>query len=472
MKLALSRKNLWDKLPKALKGTIGRALSIVPLERVLGRQFRRTLAFATEAQWWNADTVRTYQLEQLRRIATLAYERTPFYRKLFDAHGFDPNGLKSLDDFAELPTIDKSTVLSNLNEMCAVPPQSAGVDFVSTGGTSGIPLNFYIGADRSAVEYAYLVASWQRAGFRLGMPVAIFRGLMVPEDADGLRHKYDPLLRQHAYSNFHMTDENMQRYLAHLATIGPCFLHVYPSSIAALTRFIQRRHVPVPTNVRGIIAESEMVYPDQREAAEKTFGVRFFSCYGHTEKLVLGAECEHSTDYHVWPTYGYFELIDEHGRTITTPGRHGEIAGTGFINKVMPFIRYRTGDYATYVADRCEACGRQHVLIRDVQGHRTQEMLIASDGAEISWTAMNMHDDTFLNVRQFQFYQTVPGQAVLRLVPDKGYGDNDRDRILRNLGRKFDHRLDFTIDRVDAIALSPRGKAIYIDQRITTNQMS
>jgi phenylacetate-CoA ligase len=138
----------------------------------------------------------------------------------------------------------------------------------------------------------------------------------------------------------------------------------------------------------------------------------------------------------------------------------------------MPFIRYRTGDYATYVADRCEACGRQHVLIRDVQGHRTQEMLVASDGAEISWTAMNMHDDTFLNVRQFQFYQTVPGQAILRLVPDKGYADNDRDRILRNLGRKFDHRLDFTIDLVDAIPLSPRGKAIYIDQRITTNQMS
>ena len=52
---------------------------------------------------------------------------------------------------------------------------------------------------------------------------------------------------------------------------------------------------------------------------EEVFGVRMFSCYGHSEKLVLAAECEHSTDCHVWPTYGFFELIDEQGEVITTP---------------------------------------------------------------------------------------------------------------------------------------------------------
>jgi phenylacetate-CoA ligase len=138
----------------------------------------------------------------------------------------------------------------------------------------------------------------------------------------------------------------------------------------------------------------------------------------------------------------------------------------------MPFIRYRTGDYATYVADRCEACGRQHVLIRDVQGHNTQEMLVAADGSEISWTALNMHDDTFINVRQFQFYQDEPGKAVLRIIPSHDYNDDDRSKILHNLGRKFDKRLSFTIEMVEDIPLTPRGKTIYVDQRITTNQMS
>jgi phenylacetate-CoA ligase len=182
--------------------------------------------------------------------------------------------------------------------------------------------------------------------------------------------------------------------------------------------------------------------------------------------LVLAAGCEKSNNYHVWPTYGYFELLDEKGQPVTKSGQQGEIVGTGFINTVMPFIRYRTGDYATYIGDRCDACGREHLIISEIRGHRTQEVLIAANGHEISWTALNMHDDTFVNVRQFQFMQEKSGQAVLYVVPADGFSGEDSDRIYRNLGRKLDDQVTFTIKLVDAIPLSDRGKAIYVDQRI------
>jgi phenylacetate-CoA ligase len=300
--------------------------------------------------------------------------------------------------------------------------------------------------------------------------MAVFRGRVVKPDRNGLYHEYDPLLRHHYYSSFHMTDENMGRYVEHIATIGPCFLHVYPSTVAALARFIKRTGVPVPQNIRGLIAESEIVYPEQRRMVEEVFGVRYFSCYGHSEKCVLASECEYSTDYHVWPTYGYFELLDEAGNPVTTPGERGEIVGTSFINTVMPFIRYRTGDWATYVGDHCPHCGRRHPIIRDIRGHRTQEMLVTADGSEIPWTAMNMHDDTFRRVRQFQFYQDTPGEALLRVLPAPGFSEQDCSRIYKNLGRKLDGRLAFTIKEVDSIPLSPRGKAIYVDQKIPTSE--
>jgi phenylacetate-CoA ligase len=124
------------------------------------------------------------------------------------------------------------------------------------------------------------------------------------------------------------------------------------------------------------------------------------------------------------------------------------------------------GDWATYVGDRCEACGREHPLIRDIRGHRTQEVLIAADGSEIPWAALNMHDDTFMHVRQFQFMQETLGRAVLRIVPANGFGEDDAKRIHRNLGRKLDRQLAFTIELTEAIPLSPRGKVIYVDQRI------
>jgi phenylacetate-CoA ligase len=461
-----SRKKLWSKAPKTLQKIAQPLIKMVPQGILLGSAFRKTKAFTLNCEWWPRSACDTHNLREIFRICALAYQKTKYYRRTFDDTGINPHNLKSLDDFFVIPTINKCTVKRHLREMLTVPAEHPIADYCSTGGTGGEPLSFYMNADRSPREYAFLISSWQRAGYKLGMPMAVLRGRTVKADRNGLYHEHDPILRHHYYSSFHMSDENMARYLEHIAKIGPCFMHVYPSTITALARFITRSGLKTPENIKGIIAESEIVYPEQRRMIEEVFGCRLFSCYGQSEKVVLGAGCEKSNNYHVWPTYGYFELLDENGRSVTTPGQRGEIVGTSFINTVMPFIRYRTGDYATYVGDHCDACGREHTLIRDIRGHRTQEVLIASDGSEISWTALNMHDDTFIHVRQFQFIQEKPGQAVLRIVSGNGFGENDAVKIHSNLGRKLDNRLTFSIELVDAISLSPRGKAIYVDQRI------
>jgi len=466
MKKALSKKNLWDKTPPLLRSTLGIWLGFFPPKWLLGKSFRANCGFVRDAQWWPAERTREYQLNKLCEILNLTYKKTEFYRRMFDTAGFCPSDLHSLEEMSQLPTIDKQVVIDNLSDMCTKSITAGDVEYGATAGTSGVPLYFYINTSRSSVEYAYLTTSWERAGYRLGMPMAVLRGRVVQVDRNGFQHEYDPILRHHYYSSFHMSDKNMVRYLDHIATIGPCFLHVYPSTIAALSRFILRNGTHAPKNVKGIIAESEIVYPEQRQMVEEVFGCRYFSCYGQSEKLVLAAGCEHSNDYHVWPTYGYFELLDDDGNPVNTPGQRGEIVGTGFINTVMPFIRYRTGDWATYVGDCCQECGREHTVVRDIRGHRIQEVLIAADSSAIPWAALNMHDDTFANVRQFQFRQETPGQAVLRIVPADGFGEEDIDRIHRNLGRKLDNRLVFTIELTKAILLSARGKAIYVDQRI------
>ena len=466
MKTAMSKKNLWEKTPLLLKSTLGRGLGLVPPKWLLGKSFRENCKFVREALLWSAERYHEYQLNKLHEILKLAYEKTIFYRRSFDSTGFHPDNFHSLEDMHRLPAIDKHVVIDNLSDMCTKSVRGRDVDYGSTGGTSGVPVHFYLDANRSSFEYAYLTTSWERVGYKLGMPMAVLRGRTVQPDRNGLCHEYDSILRHHYYSSFHMSDENMARYLEHITTIGPCFLHVYPSSVAALARFIVRNNAHVPKNIKGIIAESEIVYPEQRQMVEEVFGCRYFSCYGQSEKVVLAAGCEQSNDYHVWPTYGFFELLDDNDNLVNTPGQRGEIVGTGFINTVMPFIRYRTGDYATYVGNRCEACGREHTLIRDIRGHRTQEVLIAGDGSEISWTALNMHDDTFMNVRQFQFMQETPGRAVLRIVPADGFGEDDAARIQCNMGRKLKSRLTFSIELVDAISLSRRGKTIYVDQRI------
>lgn len=467
MKRLLSKKYLWENSPPWLKATLGKGMRLMPPAWLLGKRFREKHAFALEAQWWSAEQSREYQLARLRKILQLAYEKTKFYRHALDSVGFSPGDLGTLEDLCRLPVIDRDIIQQNSRDMLTRPVHARDVNYVSTGGTSGTPLHFYISADVSSTEYAYLTASWQRARYNLDIPMAVLRGRTVHSGQNGLRHEYDPILRHHFYSSFHLSEENMGRYLEHITQIGPCFLHVYPSTIAALARFVIRNRTHVLGDIKGIIAESEIVYPQQRQMVEEVFGCRYFSCYGHSEKLVLAAECEQSEDYHVWPTYGFFELLDDNDRPVTTPGQRGEIVGTGFMSTAMPFIRYRTGDWATYVSDRCAECGREHIIIRNILGHRIQESLVATDGSEIPWTALNMHDNTFVHVRQFQFMQETPGRAVLKIVPASEFGNEDTERIYRNLRRKLTDQLTLGVELVDAIPLSPRGKAIYVDQRIT-----
>ena len=467
MKRALSRKNLWDVLPSPLKATAATVLSILPRALLLGSEYRRWNRLLEEAQWWSKEQSQSYQVRELRRVCEFASKRSKFYRNMFREVGFEPDHIRSSDDISVLPIIDRKTVRENLEEICTVDPGASNVDYVMTNGTSGEPLRLYMGPNRHAVEYAHLVLSWARVGYRLGDQFAVFRGRVIPKNKV-FKHEYDSLLRQHFYSTFHLNPESMASYLAHLGQIGRCFIHAYPSAIATLARWIKATGSRAPGNVAGIIAESEIVYPDQRAMVEEVFGCRYFSCYGHTEKLVFAAECEHSTDYHVWPTYGYFELVDSRGKRISTPGESGEIVGTGFIDAVTPLIRYRTGDFATYVGEECGACGRAHTVIRDIKGHRIQEFLVARDGSLIPWTAVAgvTHDDTFDGILRFQFFQEAPGRSTVKLVPMKEFSDANERKIVEKLGSKFSGSIEFSVERVAEISTTGRGKAIYVDQRI------
>ena len=77
-----------------------------------------------------------------------------------------------------------------------------------------------------------------------------------------------------------------------------------------------------------------------------------------------------------------------------------------------------------------------------------------------------MHDDTFAQVRQFQFRQDTPGKAILSIVPGDGFTEGRKQRILQSLDRKVEGQIELSIELTEAIPLTPRGKAVYVDQRI------
>jgi phenylacetate-CoA ligase len=105
-------------------------------------------------------------------------------------------------------------------------------------------------------------------------------------------------------------------------------------------------------------------------------------------------------------------------------------------------------------------------VISDIRGHNIQEHLVAYDDSSITWSAVNVHDDTFDHVLQFQFSQNTPGKAILKVIPATEFREQDITKIKTTLNKKFDGRFHFDVIVVQNIALSKRGKAIFVDQQI------
>jgi len=184
-----------------------------------------------------------------------------------------------------------------------------------------------------------------------------------------------------------------------------------------------------------------------------------FSHYGHYEAAALAGYCEHANTYHVLPTYGYVELLDNNNNPITELGAVGEIVATSFIMDATPFIRYRTGDYATYGGIGCEFCNRPYLILDTIEG-RAQDYLIEWGGGRIPVTCINMHSDVFDSITQWQIRQRTPGEIDFTYIPLGSDNLNARAAMHNALTRKLPK---FTINMVPVaqIGRTTRGKHRY-----------
>ena len=123
----------------------------------------------------------------------------------------------------------------------------------------------------------------------------------------------------------------------------------------------------------------------------------------------------------------------------------------------MPFIRYRTGDYAKLSEQSCK-CKRNHIIFEDLTGRWNQEMVLGKSGSLISIAALNLHSDVFKNIKNYQFYQKKAGEIALNIVIKPGFSEKDKENILNAFYKKVGNDLDFEFKIVENISLTKRGK--------------
>lgn len=446
----LARRKAYESLPAVLKTPVG----LLPFSWVAGPAYRRTLRRGERFERASRGDVLAYQERALGEMLDFATSEVPAYR------GFRP-AVERLNPFEALkafPLLDKETVQRRRQDF--LPASFADIPHyeIATGGTSGEQLRLYVDDASQSIEMAFVHRLWARVGYTPRSRKATFRGVPFPRLRPGVYWQPNPVYNELQFSPFHMSEATLGRYVDRLIGYAPYYLHGYPSAIDMLAEYILRHDLShrIP-RVRGALLASEAVGDAQRTRIEQAFDTRVFPLYGHSERLIMAGECEVVRAYHHFPDYGILEIVAENGAPCESEGERGELVGTGILNRSMPLIRYRTGDYATRAEPSC-ACGRSWDRFTDVEGRWKHDMLDGETGARISVTALNMHGSVFQRVSRFQYYQARPGQCTIRVVAAPGFSDADQQRIERAYRAKAGDEIDFTVEEVDEIPLTDRGK--------------
>lgn len=427
-----------------------------------GMTYNKNYAYLSGAQWWSKERHEEVCLENVRRLLIHAYEHTKYYKRLFDTCSFHPHDVKSLSDIEMIPFLDRDIISEHYNDLIAdnIPLTKTYTD--STGGTTGNQLYFLNDKRMKQIERSFVMQIWQRAGFHYGRDLlAVLRNDIMPAD---VVYKKDVKHNRILFNNFCLTDDNLNKIVQIIKEMEIRFLHAYPSSATTLAEYINRNKLKGVISLKSVLLTSENIYPGQRELIEEMLGGKCHSFYGHSEHAGIAWWCESENLYHIDDEYGYMELIDDHGQTIKEHSQMGEIVCTGIWNYAMPFIRYKTGDYAVYSDIQECSCGRHYRLLDDIYGRWTQEMIKKNDGTNISVTSLNMHSDLFNNVFSYQMIQNKAGEMDLLIVRGCEYNIHDESRIIKEYKNKLGEDFIIHIRYVDEIEKTKRGKHRYFIQ--------
>jgi len=427
--------------------------------------FWDTYNFLQESQWWSREKLEEHQMQQLRRLLHHAYENVPYYRRVFDERGLKPRDVQDFDDLRKLPYLTKAIIRGNLLDLIALNYPKSRIQYATSGGSSGIPLEFC--SERGVTgskERAFMTALWNRVGFKIGDRCVVLRGDVVQSASKGKFWEYDPADKNLILSSYHMTDETLPDYIAKIRTFRPDCIQAYPSVITVLASLMKKRNIGAFPTVKVILCGSENLYPWQRELLEEVMKCRVFSWYGHSERAALAGECEVSTYYHVFPEYGYLELISNGGNEVTGDAEIGEIVATGFNNFVCPFIRYRTMDLTAALNVKCK-CGRNYRLLKRIKG-RLQEFFVDKTGSLITFTCAhkalwNVKD----RINAYQYVQNEPGKVLLKIDAKSRFSTSDVGSVKRTFLR-FYPRFNIEIRFVHHIPRTKSGKFRFLIQKL------
>jgi phenylacetate-CoA ligase len=324
------------------------------------------------------------EIAQQRIIETVEFasQHVPYYQDLFKSISFDVSRLKKDPAyFLDIPLLTKDIIREQGDRMLSTQLADIRHHVCKTGGSTGLSAHIFY--DQIAADYSAAITLFARDA--IGKSKRKFETHFACRFPDGAppkgmtREDYKCLAMNRRNIFFDSVDDAGLEEIWQALKKNPTYLvHAHPSTIYALACYIEGTQ---SSGKAFDVFESsgELLEPYMRELISKALQCRVIDRYGLAELGVMAYEFSKQGGLKVFDSEGWPESIPIND----CPGDE-ELIFTGFRNRLMPLIRYCTGDMAKVESRNdgfylTNVVGRIHDIVPingvDHPTHHIQDML-------------------------------------------------------------------------------------------------
>lgn len=326
-----------------------------------------------ESECMDREELEQLQLERLESTLNRVYLNVPFYRKQFDAIGFNPDDLKSLDDLRKLPFTTKNDLRENYPYGLFAVPLREVVRVHASSGTTG--MSTVVGYTQNDIKtWSNLVGRVLVAGgvtaddvIQISFNYGLFTG------AFGLHYGAERV----GASVIPMSSGNTRRQIKIMQDFKTTALVSTPSYAMLMADTIREMDIdPNSLSLKWGLFGAEPWSGAMRKELELKLMIKATDNYGLSEVMGPGVagECLRQNGLHISEDYFLVEVIHPETLQPVKLGEVGELVITTLTKEAFPMIRYRTRDLTRLMPEPCP-CGRTLRRMSRIMG-RTDDMLI------------------------------------------------------------------------------------------------
>ena len=324
-----------------------------------------------DIEYSTPEEIKAFQEQKLHEALTHLEAHSPYYQRMFASYAIDIKKIQHLEDLVKIPFTEKKDLqLFNDDFLCC--PREKVIDYITTSGTLGDPVTFGC-TEKDLQRLAYNEKkSFECAGLKPGNIVQLMT-TMDKRFMAGLAYFLG--IREMGASIIRVGNGIPELQWDTIRRIHPDTIMCVPSFILKLIDYAEQHGIDYRnSSIRRIIGIGEGLREQDfslnllgRRIKEK-WDIDLFATYSSTEMGATFSECPYGCGGHVHPELIIVEIIGDDDLPVPD-GQPGEIVVTTLGVEGMPLLRFRTGDIASKITDRCQ-CGRYSYRLTPLIGRK------------------------------------------------------------------------------------------------------